>query len=101
MRQSVLRDFPNEISGHLRILSICATVLIVSSMSEASNVVADSNIRDISTNLGNITREVTAADSSDVTNVVNICRKTSQVDASILVGGGTYASNLWDSGPPR
>ena len=94
MRQSVLRDFPNKISGHLRILSICATVLIVSPVGEASDVIADSNIRDISTNLGNITREVTAADSSDVTDVVNIYRENGQVDASVLVENGTYVSNL-------
>ena len=58
MAQSVLGYFPHQVGGDFSIFSKCSAVLVKSTVGEAGNMVTNSEVRDVITDSGNITREV-------------------------------------------
>ncbi len=72
MCQSVLWNFLNEISRHFGVFRERSSVLIGSSMREPSDVLSNDEIGNLAADLCDISREVTASDSTSSAELVNI-----------------------------
>ena len=66
MAQSVLGYFPHQVGGDFGIFSKCSAVLVKSTVSEAGNMVTNSEVRDVVTDSDNIAREVASTYSASI-----------------------------------
>lgn len=70
--QAVLGDLPDEIGRDLGELGVCAAIFIEAAVGEASNVVADSQVIDLSADFGNIAGEVGARDGTNISHEIHV-----------------------------